>query len=329
MRLTAELQNAIEEASQEIDRGALGRAVRELTASYLRGDFKAPLPTAAHRIAYLQVRMPATFAANHRVFEESARMLPDAGIESMLDLGAGPGTSMWAASECFGTIKQYTLVERDYNLAALGQNLASQSENESICRAAWVREDITTLRPQTHDLVVISYALGELTTTAAEKLIATAWKAARKLLVIVEPGTPRNFQRVLAARQTLIAAGAQIAAPCPHHNACPLEAAGDWCHFSERLERTAEHRRLKGGELGYEDEKFSYVIASRMEVSWPRGRIVRHPLFRPGHVQLMLCTAKGLKQETIGKARKELYRAARKAMWGDSTPEWNEKPSTE
>jgi ribosomal protein RSM22 (predicted rRNA methylase) len=66
-----------------------------------------------------------------------------------------------------------------------------------------------------------------------------------------------------------------------------------------------------------------------MEARWPRGRILRHPLYRPGHVRLTLCTAEGLKQETIGKARKELYRAARKAMWGDSTPEWNEKPSTE
>jgi ribosomal protein RSM22 (predicted rRNA methylase) len=137
------------------------------------------------------------------------------------------------------------------------------------------------------------------------------------LLVIVEPGTPRGFEAVAASRARLIAGGAQVVAPCPHHDACPLAEAGDWCHFAERVERTAEHRRLKGGARGHEDEKFSYVAAGRAPGEWPRARIVRHPLFRPGHVRLTLCTAEGLKSESIGKSQKERYRAARHAAWGD------------
>jgi ribosomal protein RSM22 (predicted rRNA methylase) len=319
MRLPAELQNAIDDTAANSDRGALGRAARELSATYQSGEFRTPaVSRPEHRLAYLQTRMPATYAANYHAFAEVRRLMPDLALESMLDLGGGPGTSMWAAVESFPELKSISIVERDYALGELGKQLASGSESDAIRGAKWINDDLAGHRPEVHDLVEISYALGELRPETADKVIANAWRAARKLLVVVEPGTPRNFQRVLKAREQLIATGAQIVAPCPHHNNCPLAAVGDWCHFAERVERTAEHRRLKAGELGYEDEKFSYVAASRIATEWPRARIVRHPLFRPGHVKLTLCTAEGLKQETVGKSQKDNYRAARKSAWGDS-----------
>ena len=96
-----------------------------------------------------------------------------------------------------------------------------------------------------------------------------------------------------------------------------MAAAGDWCHFSQRLERTAEHRRIKQGDLGHEDEKFSYVAFSKVGVNRPGTRIVRHPIYRPRQVQLTLCTADGLKQTTVTKSQGERYRTAKKAEWGD------------
>ena len=98
-----------------------------------------------------------------------------------------------------------------------------------------------------------------------------------------------------------------------------MAAAKDWCHFSQRLERSSEHRQLKGGGLGYEDEKFSYVVATRNDVTPAKERIVRHPRKHSGHVQLLLCTPRGLEERTITKSQKENYRKARKAEWGD---EW-------
>ena len=96
-----------------------------------------------------------------------------------------------------------------------------------------------------------------------------------------------------------------------------MAAAGDWCHFAQRLERTSIHRRIKSGALGHEDEKFSYVVFSREPFAAAAARIVRHPQKRGGHVQLTLCTPEGLRDRTIGKSRKEAYRRARKAAWGD------------
>ncbi|HEY5162745.1 MAG TPA: small ribosomal subunit Rsm22 family protein, partial [Terriglobales bacterium] len=86
----------------------------------------------------------------------------------------------------------------------------------------------------------------------------------------------------------------------------------------------SEHRRLKGGDLGYEDEKFSYLIASKIAGNQASARIVRHPLKHSGHVKLALCTPDDLQRPTITKSQQELYRAARKAEWGDEWPPLHE-----
>ena len=97
-----------------------------------------------------------------------------------------------------------------------------------------------------------------------------------------------------------------------------MAAAGDWCHFSQRVERTSQHRQLKGGALGYEDEKFSYLIAAKNAAPSTGARIVRHPGKHSGHVKLALCTAQGqIENRTITRSSKEAYKRARKAEWGD------------
>ena len=62
-----------------------------------------------------------------------------------------------------------------------------------------------------------------------------------------------------------------------------LARKDDWCHFAQRLERTSLHRHLKSGELGYEDAKFSYMVAAKEEVARVKARIIRHPLIGKGH----------------------------------------------
>ncbi|MGA3212541.1 MAG: small ribosomal subunit Rsm22 family protein [Terriglobales bacterium] len=329
MRLPPDLQRAIEEEAAQIALPQRKSAAQELSELYRRGDLRhAALSTGAHRAAYLQSRMPATYAACCKVFSEiRQRLAGEAGMQlrSLLDLGAGPGTAAWAARESFPGLREFTLVERDHEMAKIGRRMFCRGDHEELSQVGWVCSDATKSAAPQHDLVVISYLLAELPPGVAERLVLSAWRAASSLLVIIEPGTPRSFQTVLSARQALIDAGARILAPCPHHKACPMAAIppganrDDWCHFATRVERTAEHRRLKRGELGYEDEKYSYLVAGRnaQDGAVLRARIVRHPLFRPGHVKLTLCTADGLKQETIGRSEAQRYRQARKAEWGD------------
>ena len=176
------------------------------------------------------------------------------------------------------------MVERDRGFAALGREILDAARRRTPAidveagRFAWKQCATCDERiggGATYDLVLISYALGELLADVRARVLDAAWRAtsADGALVIVEPGTPRHFQGVLDARTWLLTHGATIAAPCPHAAACPMAAAGDWCHFSARVPRTKEHRRLKAGSLSYEDEKFSYLIATRSPSSTPSPAI--------------------------------------------------------
>jgi ribosomal protein RSM22 (predicted rRNA methylase) len=321
MHLPPELSEAIERETGNTDRARIAQAVAQLTQKYKIEDFSSPIiQTPAQRAAYLAVRVPATFAANVRVFSEIRRLAQEAEITSILDLGAGPGTALYAATQVFPSLTRATAVEADRTLIELGKRLGAQSSHAAVRETDWLQHDLKSgLRCSPYDLVVLSYSLGELPFIAAQKVLRQAWNAANEFLVIVEPGTTRGSTIVDLARASLIAAGVRILAPCPHSAECPMSIAGDWCHFSQRVERTSTHRQLKGGTLGYEDEKFSYVVAARGACSPAQSRIVRHPLKLSGHVQLALCTHDGrLAGRAIGKSQKEKYKAARKAEWGDS-----------
>jgi len=323
MTIPTELRAAIDEQIAKVNPAELIRAARELSNRYRAGQQCASvLSMEAARAAYVVTRMPATFAATRRALAEIAGRLPIT-VRSVLDLGSGPGTVAWAAVESFTDIEQITVVERDAGFIEIGRQMAGHSTHAALQRANWIRGDMREYGVfGEYDLVVSSYAVGELGSEAyTAELARRMWKLARMAVVVIEPGTPNGFQHVLAARTALIEAGAKLVAPCPHEKQCPMAAAGDWCHFAQRLERSAEHRRAKGGELGYEDEKFSYVSGVKVDADQAAARIVRHPMRHSGHVQLTLCAPGGLVKRTVTKSQKDKWSEARQAKWGDA---WEE-----
>src|SRR5262249_34699209 len=139
--------------------------------------------------------------------------------------------------------------------------LAAASSVPALRSATWSAARLPVFEQAPADLVTVSYVLGELGPAAQRELLERAAGAARTALVIVEPGHPAGYARVLGVREWLISAGHAVLAPCPHARPCPL-AAGDWCHFGARVNRSALHRRSKDADLSYEDEKFSYVVTA-------------------------------------------------------------------
>jgi ribosomal protein RSM22 (predicted rRNA methylase) len=278
----------------------------------------------AERLAYLVVRAPATYAAVCAALQELQARGSGEPIASLLDLGAGPGVGLWAAADLFDSLRAATLIERDPDTIALGERLARDAGLTAGAALTWRRADLRDLAAgrldlAPHDLVLLSYSIGELDDVTMAAAVDAAWRAARAALVIVEPGTPRHAARLIAMRQRLIDEGATIAAPCPHARACPL-APPDWCHFGVRLARSSLHRRIKQGALPYEDEKFSYIVAVRGAGHPASARVLRRPDLRKGFVQLSLCATDGLRQTTVTRSAREEYRAARDVSWGDA---WN------
>lgn len=318
MQLPPVLRDAIAAEVQDMPQHPLVKAAAELSERYRTAEhaWPPPLMSDLHRLAYLITRFPATYAAAHAVLTEVQQCGLEVSVQSLLDLGAGPGAVAWAGCEVFPTLTQVTQVERDQPLIAMGQRLAEHATHAALASAQWVARTLdarSVLQP--HDLVVLSYTLGELQVQSIPQVLQTAWQAARHLLVIIEPGTPHGFQTVLAARTALLASGAHLVAPCPHAQPCPLSSE-DWCHFAQRVERTSLHRRVKASTLSYEDEKFAYVVCAKEPGLPAAARILRHPLIQKGHIHLDLCTPQGVQRRTVSRKHKAAFRLARKAMWG-------------
>ena len=200
------------------------------------------------------------------------------------------------------------MIERDPALAGAAR--------EWLPEASLRMEDLRHIGPlPPHDLVIAAYSLGEL----EPRFTARLWEAARVALVIVEPGTPRGFALMRSVRAQLLAAGAHIVTPARQRRPAPM-ADPDWCHFAARVERSAIHRRAKGGDLGHEDEKFSYLAVAREAVELPDARIVRHPRQSPGLIEITLCRGTAIEGERVTRRDPGRFRAARKAQWGDA---WN------
>lgn len=316
------LQNSIEKEVEKLRFSDISHAREGLTDKYRneRGGRQSYMTKHAERIAYVAARMPATYAVVKKVLEEVKLIMAPIDPKSLIDMGAGPGTVMWAALEVYPGLKSLTMMEKDVELIALAKRLSSSHEELASKQVEWKNIDLEHHQEiPTADMIVFSYSIGELSSNKAETIINASWKSASQLLVVIEPGTPAGFQRIHKIRDQLISLGGNVVAPCPHANACPLKG-GDWCHFSERIERTHLHRMLKDGSLGYEDEKYSYIVVSKSACDLPSGRVLRHPLKRSGHVSLSLCTEPGIIQETISKKTPEAYKKARKLDWGDYYP---------
>lgn len=313
MRLPDSLQQAIEQECAPFTHEALRQASLRLSAQYRERASSIPsFQQGAARAAYLAVRMPATYAAIHSVLLECSKRMCHPP-ESFVDLGAGPGTGSWAAAALFPSLTSLALIEESRPMAEIGQRLSSASESPLLRNAKWHCQSLQEELPSA-DLALLSYVIAELSSSHTEQLLERLWNRV-STIVILEPGTPAGYRRILQIRDWALAKDAHLIAPCPHRLACPM-GSPDWCHFPARVERTRMHKFLKGASLGYEDEKFSYLAFGKNPAQIPQGRIVGPLKKGSGFVQFPLCTEGKL--EIRGVSRKqESYRSARDAEWGD------------
>ena len=268
-------------------------------------------------LAYLAVRLPATYAAVRASFAAVVETRPDFAPKTVLDVGAGPGTALWAAADCWPGLADALLLEASPIFRACGEELAREAD---LPRVSWRLADVVaaTIDCAPRDLVSLAYVLNELAPAARESVLRRLWDATADTLVIVEPGTPAGWERILAARRQLIEFGAHVLAPCPHAFACPLQVP-DWCHFSERVARSRLHRLAKGAEVAWEDEKFSYVALSRRPAAAAVARVIARPRKSSGRITLKLCHPDGpAGEELFSRRNGTVFKRAWRSDWGSA-----------
>lgn len=311
MSLPAYLQEKIIKLLKEASTTQLQQARQAVTSRY-KTHHRSSFQTQEERLSYLATRLPATYAVASWVLEKIKPY--SSKLTAHLDLGTGPGTVFFAVQTLFPSIHQNMLLEKDPSLIQLGKQLTPSDFS-----ATWHLQNLQSAPHfDSADLVTMSYVLNELEDPSL--LILRAWEATKHFLVLIEPGTPHGFSKLKSAREILIQQGAFILAPCSHEASCPM-GAKDWCHFKANVQRPSFHQKIKQSPKGFEEEKFSYLIAAKQSYQRQQARIVRKPIKGSGHIILDLCEPNGLRRQVISKKNVSHYHEARHAEWGDP---WDE-----
>jgi ribosomal protein RSM22 (predicted rRNA methylase) len=324
--LPSALKLAIEDFAAGLSRAEIAERAAMLSRAYRAGhDSQRVIGSAADVAAYLLARLPATFAATSAALSATRELIPDFRPSRLLDLCAGPGTASFAALALWPGLGDLTLLDADALLLDTARRLGRDTDLRPLADAKLIHGRLAaTQRLLPHaDLVVMSYALVEL---QEREIAATArhlWSLADGLLVFVEPGTPEGFRRLLLCRAALLDAGAILLAPCPHAAACPMTEP-QWCHFSERLPRSRDHRLVKEASLPFEDEPYAYLAFGRPPLGprpgmRPMARIVSRVRVSKVEASCRVCAQDGLLAEHVAPRRdRDAYARLRRAAWGDA-----------
>jgi ribosomal protein RSM22 (predicted rRNA methylase) len=318
--LPAELKAALDARLQGLSRLEAAARAALISQTYRDGGNSGAIASEADALAYALARMPATYAAVTASLNALREIAPHFAPATLLDVGAGPGTATWAAAEAFSSLKSFALLDANRALRTLALDLSEGSPRlrDMKYERGEARAALAAAEPA--DLVVASYMIGEIGDTERRALADLMWAKTRDTLLVVEPGTPAGYGRIIALREQLIASGAHVAAPCPHDGKCPLTAP-DWCHFTQRLPRSRAHKQVKGAELPFEDEKFSYVALTCAAVAQHPARVLAQPGVGKVEVTAKLCTPDGLAVAKVPRRAKADFARARRWRWGDAVVE--------
>ncbi|QPF86348.1 SAM-dependent methyltransferase [Bradyrhizobium genosp. L] len=315
--LPAELRAALNAKIDGLSRSDAASRAAVISQTYREGGGSGTIRTETDALAYALARMPATYAAVVASLNALTKIRPDFAPSSLLDVGAGPGTATWAAAQAFSSLQRFTLLDANSALRTLATALFRDSTRlgDTTYDLGQARALLDKAGPA--DLVIASYMIGELGDAERMALAESLWSRTTDTLLVVEPGTPAGYARIISLRARLIAAGAHVAAPCPHDGACPL-LAPDWCHFSQRLQRSRAHKQVKGAELPFEDERFAYVALSRAPQAARPSRVLAQPDDGKVEIAAKLCTPEGVAVTKVPRRAKADYALARRWRWGDA-----------
>jgi ribosomal protein RSM22 (predicted rRNA methylase) len=218
--LPAELKAALDAKLHGLSRTDAATRAALISKTYRDGGGSGAIQSETDALAYALARMPATYAAVTASLNALCEVTPEFAPKSLLDVGAGPGTATWAAAEAFSSLQDFSMFDANPALRALALDLGRGSTRLRDLKYQRGEAHAALADAEPADLVVASYMIGELGAAEQRTLADLMWAKAQKTLLIVEPGTPTGYGRMIALRAQLIAAGAHVAAPCPHDGQC-------------------------------------------------------------------------------------------------------------
>ena len=324
------ISDAIASMLSSSDTGLLASRAKELHERYMRQEkvkdhtfIQAPSDV----FAYLALRAPATYAQIYSALSQIKELVPNWNPKTLLDLGCGPGTGLWAATTVWPSIEKALGIDQDrsfltaatqiYNTAHLPQDVSWRKQN--------IKEWIETDKTIKHDLIIVANVFNELSPEVFDRLIQQVRLRSCGIILILEPGTSRGYKIIQTISQK-ISQSDHLLAPYIHNNF--VESNEYWIHFSQRFNRPEFQRRIRQSmrestlmASDWEETKYSYVAYGTIEPVTPIwGRCIGSIYKSNGYLTLPILTEKEVVQLKVLKRHKLQYNFAKKLRWGEIIP---------
>lgn len=256
----------------------IARAVMDQSDYYIKYPMgKTPWKETHIQVAQAFYYLPLNYLRNLAVATEIKNRYPEFIKKNIVDFGAGMGAASLAIQETLEP-SHITAVEVSALASSFAKQLGLASSNE------YITEIPSKIEPDT--IGWFSYSLTEITNPMPLLLPFDH-------LVIVEPSTQSDSQKLIDIRQNLIQAGYEILAPCTHQTNCPLQGnRSDWCHDKIKISVSEEMLEVEK-HLAWEnkDVSFSYLVVSKTIKNKTVGKIrmIGDAQFEKGKTRQMIC----------------------------------------
>lgn len=272
----ASLRKALENKSQ------LSLSIQKLSDIYVSGEGSPKVwEDPALSQAYLAYFLPLNSIRMVQALQLTDTQELLANIESIYELGSGPGTAQISFADLAKNIK-WIADEEGTQARDIHKHL-SQKLNLSPPHFQKIKEVATK------SLGLFSYVLTETE--------LPAWAYDCDALFILEASMRNASRNLMELRQKLIANGYTILSPCTHQQSCPLllHTKKDFCHFRVHLDKPEYMTELeKHLPMRNDSLTFSFLSAKKTNLlkqtpSADKARVVGEVIIEKGKLRQPIC----------------------------------------
>lgn len=317
------IEKAIEQLLTQEESTSWVSAAEKLHQRYLdREQGESYIQSEADALAYVALRFPATYAQIIGTFHAVREAIPSWQPKTVLDIGSGPGTGVFAAQSMWPNIESAKCIDANRNLLNLGERIVDTAEIP--VDVHWYRDNIRKKLEGTgsYDLVLFANVLNEFSAKEIERHLDAAYQLCTGVMVIVEPGTSYG-NAVIEQSAKHFAATKSLVAPYIEGNFVP--STDYWIHFSQRFIRPEFQRRLRQHMRSsslmasdWENTKYSYVAISKIPSAMQAwGRSIGPVKKQKGYIEVPVLIKDEIVHIKVMKRNKSKYTFAKDLQWGE------------
>ncbi len=274
-------------------------------------------------LAYLALRVPATYAQAFGALNATKELVENWKPTTVLDIGSGPGTAIWAAKEVWPSLEKAVCIDSDNNFLRIGETIALKAQLPlSISWSKGKVENGFGERSERYDVVVLGNLLNELPAIERENILEKAYDVCKGVVIVIEPGTPSGSSITSSAFKRFSSAGNLIA---PYIGNSFVTDNSYYLHFSQRFNRPQFQKRVRQymrndllSSSDVEDAKYSYTAFGKLSPKiQPWGRVVGNSKIQKGFLEIPVLTHDAISWIKVMKRNKQQYRFAKELKWGD------------